>query len=78
MGKCLSYKRTMEDKVVIKGELSKDCTTIHVVDKDFERDVVLKDYLDEFAETYVEITLKNKSEEDLLYSDEEQVGVYYF
>lgn len=67
----LVYKRSIEDKVVIKGELSEDTTKIHVTEKDFERDVILKDYLDEFAGGYVEITLKNKSEEDLLDSDEE-------
>lgn len=67
----LVYKRSIEDKVVIKGELSEDLTTIHVTEKDFDRDVILNDYLKEFAGEYVELTLKTKSEEDLLESDEE-------
>lgn len=71
MGKCLSYKRSIEDKMVVKGTLLEDCTTIHVVEKDYEKDVLLKDCLNDFAGEYTEITIKTKSEEDLLDSDEE-------
>lgn len=69
--KNISYKRSCEDKYVVKGVLSEDATTIHVVEKDFEKDIVLKDCLDEFTGEHVEITIKSKTEEDLLDSDEE-------
>lgn len=60
-----TYKRTTEDKVTIKGMLSEDATIVTVSDKDEDKDVLVKDYLEKFANGYVEITIKNKSEDDL-------------
>ena len=66
-----SYKRTTEDKVVIKGVLSDDATMVVVTEKDEEKKVIIQDYLNKFAGDYIEITLKNKSEDDLLDSKDE-------
>ena len=64
-----TYKRTQEDKVTIKGMLSEDFTTVTVSEKDGDKDVKVADYLSKSADGYVEITIKNKSEDDL--SDDE-------
>lgn len=66
-----TYKRTTEDKVTIKGMLSEDATIVTVSEKDGDKEVSVKDYLDKFADGYVEITIKNKSEDNLADSDEE-------
>lgn len=59
------YKRTTEDKVTIKGVLSEDATTVVVTEKDGDKEIVVKDYIEKFADGYVEITIKNRSENDL-------------
>lgn len=66
-----TYKKTTEEKVTIKGILSEDATTVTVTEKDGDKEVSVKDYLDKFADGYVEITIKNKSEDDLSDSDDE-------
>lgn len=66
-----NYKRTVEDKVTIKGMLSEDASIVTVSEKDDDKEIPVKDYLDKFANGYVEITIKNKSEEDLVDSDED-------
>ncbi len=66
-----NYKRTVEDKVTIKGMLSEDASIVTVSEKDDDKEIPVKDYLDKFANGYVEITIKNKSEEDLIDSDED-------
>lgn len=60
------YKRTTEDKVVIKGELSSDGTKVIVTEKEDTKEILIKNYLDKFVGEYVEITVKTKSEDDLL------------
>ena len=65
-----TYKRTTEDKGTIKGILSEDANTVTVSEKDGDKEVTIKDYLDKFADGYVEITIKNKSEDDLADSDD--------
>lgn len=67
----LVFKRSIEDKIVIKGKLSEDCSIVHIKEKDCEKDIVLMDYIKKFSGIYTEITIKTKSEEDLLDSDEE-------
>lgn len=65
----LTYKKTVTEKVVIKGMLSDDGKIITVLDKDTEKNVTIQDYIDKFVGEYIEVTLQTKSEDDL--SDEE-------
>ena len=65
-----TYKRTLTDKVTIKGILSDDGTTINVTEKDGEKEVTVQDYVDKFKGNYIEITLQTKSENDLSEDDE--------
>jgi len=69
-GKPLTYKRTKTDKVTIKGVLSEDATVVTILVEDenkqkIEKDVKIKDYLDNFIGESVEIIISNKTEEDL-------------
>lgn len=68
--KNLSYKKTLTEKIQIKGVLSDDATMITVSDKEEEFEVALQDFLNRFVGEYVEITLSSKEEQDL--SDELQ------
>ena len=68
--KNLSYKKTLTEKIQIKGVLSDDAAMITVSDKEVEFEVALQDFLNRFAGEYVEITLSSKEEQDL--SDELQ------
>ena len=63
------YKRTLTDKVTIKGVLSEDGKIVTVTEKDGEKEVTVQDYIDKFKGDYIEITLQTKSENDL--TDEE-------
>lgn len=65
----LTHKKTVTEKVVIKGILSDDGKTITVMEKDVEKDVTIQDYVNKFVGEYIEVTLQIKSEDDL--SDEE-------
>lgn len=65
----LTHKKTVTEKVVIKGILSDDGKTITVIEKDVEKDVTIQDYVNKFVGEYIEVTLQTKSEDDL--SDEE-------
>lgn len=65
----LTHKKTVTEKVVIKGILSDNGKTITVMEKDTEKDVIIQDYIDKFVGEYIEVTLQTKSEDDL--SDEE-------
>lgn len=65
----ITHKRTVTEKVTIKGLLSDDGSTITVVEKDFEREVLVQDYLNKFAGEYCELTLQTKSEDDLTDED---------
>ena len=65
-----TYKRTLTDKVTIKGILSDDGTTINVTEKDGEKEIKVQDYIDKFRGDYLEVTLQTKSENDLTEDDE--------
>lgn len=60
-----TYKRTLTDKVTIKGMLSEDGRIVTVTEKDGEKEVTVQDYIDKFKCDYIEITLQTKSENDL-------------
>ena len=66
-----TYKRTLTDKVTIKGILSEDGKIVTVTEKDGEKEVTVQDYIDKFTGNYIEITLQTKSENDLADEDEE-------
>lgn len=61
MAKSLTYKKTVTEKVTLKGILNEDAT---IIECDNEK-ITVQDYLDKFASGYVEITIGNKTEEDL-------------
>jgi hypothetical protein len=65
MGKNFSYKENKTIPLSIKGVLSADCETVTVEEKDGDRQITLKDYLRDFADDYVEISVRNKIEDDL-------------
>ena len=65
-----TYKRTLTDKVTIKGMLSEDGKSVTVTEKDYEKEVTVQDYIDKFKGDYIEITLQTKSENDLTEDDE--------
>lgn len=65
MAKSLTYKKTVTEKVTLKGILNDDATIIEC-DGD---EVKVQDYLDKFASGYVEIVIGNKTEEDLTDSE---------
>lgn len=65
----ISHKRTVTEKIVIKGQLSDDATTITVAEKDSEREVTIQDYLNKFAGEYFEMSLQTKLEDDLTDED---------
>ena len=61
-----TYRKTTEEKVTIKGILSEDASTVIVTEKNGDREVSVQEYLEKFSNGYVEITIKNKSEDDLI------------
>lgn len=65
-----TYKRTLTDKVTIKGMLSEDGKVVTVTEKDCEKEVTVQDYIDKFKGDYIEITLQTKSENDLTEDEE--------
>jgi hypothetical protein len=69
MAKSISHKITTTDKLTIKGLLSEDSTTITIVEgeKESKKEVEKKieDYLKLFAGKGVEITILEKSEEEV-------------
>jgi len=65
MGKNFSYKENKTISLSIKGVLSADCETVIVEEKDGDRQITLKDYLKDFADDYVEISVRNKIEDYL-------------
>ena len=65
-----TYKRTLTDKVTIKGMLSEDGKIVTVTEKDYEKEVTVQDYIDKFKGDYIEITLQTKSENDMTEDDE--------
>lgn len=71
----LKYNRVTVDKVDIKGLMDAECKTITYQDKVdgdiVERTVVIQDYLNQFGESMVQLTLSRKMEEGLDLPDEE-------
>lgn len=67
MGKSkLSYKRSVTDKLDIKGTLSEDCATIVYKDKNNDEcEVPVADLLKSFAGKGIGFTIQLKSEEEL-------------
>lgn len=65
MAKNFSYKENTITSLNIKGTLSSDCDKITVEGKDKDFTVNLKEYLKEFADEYVEISVRTKMEKDL-------------
>jgi len=65
MAKSITYKKTVTEKVTLKGILNEDAT---MIDCD-GNEVKIQDYLDKFASGYAEITIGNKNEEDLTDSE---------
>ena len=63
--KNLSYKKTLTEKIQIKGVLSDDGTVVMVSDKDGDFEVVLQDFINRFAGEYVEFAFATKMDEDL-------------
>lgn len=60
-----SHKRTLTEKIIIKGVLSDDGKIITVEEKDDTRDIVIQDYLDKFLGDYIELAFQQKSELDV-------------
>ena len=67
MGKSqLSYKRSVTDKLDIKGVLSEDCVTISYKDENKdEREANVADLLKAFAGKGIAFSIQLKSEEEL-------------
>jgi len=70
MAQALTYKRTTTDKLTIKGLLSDDATIVTIKvkenDKEVDKEITIKDYFDNFAGEMVEISIGNKTEENLV------------
>ena len=62
----LNFKRSITDKLSVKGVLSEDGTTITYTDKnDIEQDVKVSDLLNVFKNQPIEFGVQLKSDEDL-------------
>lgn len=67
MGKSkLNFKRSITDKLSVKGILSEDGTTITYTDEnDFEQDIKVSDLLNVFKNQPIEFGVQLKSDEEL-------------
>ena len=65
MSKNFTYKENKTTSFTVKGVLSADCEIVTIEEKDGDRNIRLKDYLKNFAGDFVEISVKNKIEDDL-------------
>lgn len=67
MGKSkLNFKRSITDKLSVKGVLSEDGTTITYTDEnDIEQDVKVSDLLNVFKNQPIEFSVQLKSDEEL-------------
>lgn len=65
----INYKRTTVDKVTLKGYLDSESKTLTYTEKvdgvELEDSVLIQDYLDQFADNMVDITIQVKKEEML-------------
>lgn len=62
----LNFKRSITDKLSVKGVLSEDGTTITYTDEnDIEQDVKVSDLLNVFKNQPIEFGVQLKSDEDL-------------
>lgn len=69
MAKSLVYKKTVTEKVSIRGVLSDDAKSITFIEDKNEKTVAIQDYLDKFASMAVEFSIGSKDEEDLYKSN---------
>lgn len=62
----LNFKRSVTDKLIVKGILSEDGTFITYTDKnDVDQDVKVSDLLNAFKNQPIEFNVQLKSDEDL-------------
>lgn len=62
----LSFKRSITDKLSVKGVLSEDCTYITYCDKNNqEQDILVADMLSAFKNQEIEFAVSLKNDEDL-------------
>lgn len=62
----LNFKRSITDKLSVKGVLSEDGTTITYTDEnDMDQDVKVSDLLNTFKTQPIEFSVQLKSDEDL-------------
>lgn len=65
MAKAITHKITTTDKLTLKGKLNVDGTTITITEEKVEIEKKLIDFVQKFADKYVEISITEKSEEDI-------------
>lgn len=61
----LSFKRNITDKLSIKGLLSDDGNIVYYDENDMEQTISVADLLNAFVNTEIEMTVQQKSDEDL-------------
>lgn len=62
----LNFKRSITDKLSVKGVLSEDGTTITYADEnDVDQDVTIADLLNAFVNQQIELSVSLKNDEDL-------------
>lgn len=61
----LSFKRNITDKLSIKGLLSDDGNIVYYDENDMEQTISVADLLNVFVNTEIEMTVQQKSDEDL-------------
>lgn len=61
----LSFKRNITDKLSIKGLLSDDGNIVYYDENDMEQTVSIADLMNAFVNTEIEMTVQQKSDEDL-------------
>ena len=61
----LSFKRNITDKLSIKGLLSDGGNIIYYDENDMEQTVSIADLMNAFVNTEIEMTVQQKSDEDL-------------
>lgn len=61
----LSFKRNITDKLSIKGLLSDGGNIVYYDENDMEQTVSIADLMNAFVNTEIEMTVQQKSDEDL-------------
>lgn len=65
----MTHKKTLTEKISLKGVLSNDGTVITISEKDFEKEINVLDYIKKFSGEYVELSFQTKQEDDLISED---------